>query len=44
MSNGIRKTKDTPGGAHKRNFNKPPRGKFKVSMSRGKSSRSKSRR
>lgn len=35
--------KDKPGGAYKRNFNKPPTGKFKVRMKRGSTSRSKSR-
>lgn len=33
-----------PGGAYRKNFNKSPRGKFKVSMKRGSSSRSKSAR
>jgi hypothetical protein len=32
-----------PGGAYKRNFNKPPTGRFKIRMKRGTSSRSKSR-
>lgn len=36
-------TKDQPGGGYKRNFNKSPRGKFRISMKRGKTSRSKSR-
>lgn len=38
-----RGTKDSPGDAYKRNFNRNPTGRFKISMKRGKSSRSKSR-
>jgi hypothetical protein len=38
-----RGTKDTPGGAYKRNFNRNPSGKLKMAMKRGKMSRSKSR-
>lgn len=38
------KTRDKPGGAHKRNFNHNSRGEFKLRVSsRGKKSRSKSR-
>ena len=33
-----------PGGAYRKNFNKSPRGRFKVSMKRGQGSRSKSAR
>lgn len=36
-------TKDQPGGAYKRNFNKGSAGRFKLRMKRGKTSRSKSR-
>lgn len=39
----MRGTKDTPGGGYKRNFNKPPTGRFKVRVKRGKTPRSKSR-
>lgn len=39
-----RGSKDTPGGAYKRNFNRNPRGRLKLAMKRGKGSRSKSAR
>jgi len=40
-----RSTKDTPGGAYKRNFNMNPSGRFKQTRAmRGKQSRAKSRR
>jgi hypothetical protein len=39
-----RGTKDTPGGAYKKNFNRNPSGKFNIRMKRGKMSRSKSSR
>jgi hypothetical protein len=40
-----RGTKDEPGGAYKRNFNRNPRGKHKIKFkARGKASRSKSAR
>jgi hypothetical protein len=39
-----RGTKDTPGGAYKRNFNRNPSGRFgQTKIARGKQSRSKSR-
>lgn len=43
MSDGVRKTKDSPGGGYKRNFNKSPTGRYKISVKRGRRSRSKSR-
>jgi hypothetical protein len=43
VRNRPNKSRDDPGGAHKRNFNKNPRGKHKISVGRGKKSRSKSR-
>lgn len=39
----MRGNSHQPGGGYKRNFNKRPTGRFKISMKRGKSSRSKSR-
>jgi hypothetical protein len=44
MSYGASKTRDKPGGAHKRNFNKAGRGKFRASRAtNAKRSRSRSR-
>jgi hypothetical protein len=39
-----RGTKDTPGGAYKRNFNRNPTGRYRIAMKRGHGSRSKSAR
>jgi hypothetical protein len=36
-------TKDSPGGAYKRNFNRNPTGRLGMKIARGKTSRSKSR-
>lgn len=37
------KARDDPGGAHKRNFNRNPKGRFGIRMKRPSKSRSKSR-
>ena len=43
MYGAPKKNRDDPGGGHKRNFNRNPRGKFGIRMARSRKSRSKSR-
>lgn len=40
---GAKGSKDQPGGAYKRNFNKGGAGRFKLRIARGKGTRSKTR-